>query len=689
MLGTRWKIKPPLGYEIDWQHPLAQGLQFFAPLWEGSGPPAYDLVTGTAALDERRSELERGRIVDGAGIPGGQRLRPGHGALPALRFGLPGSIALGFRPLAAPGNNNAMLFGTTYASTLTSPYYGMAFQYGNSLTNVALEVGLSGSLVPINSSAAVAYGQDCVLSASVASGSQLLYQNGFQAAAGTSAGTLGYGSNPWIVVGNSSLFNRNPNILAYWGAMWNRTLAPAEHAALANNIWQIFQPKRTLIASPYGYAWPTTFQATPGDVPSTHPGHITVQLAGSYTNWTGGTTFTVSGVAGTTLVGQSVIDRRTATITIATGTGTGPLTISDGTVSTTIQVLAPALGCTTTGSIEGGTYAATLTGTNTAWLSETPSTLFSISGVSGASISGIAVQSNTAATATIVLGTTAGTDVVTDTSTGATTTIAVMSPSAGSLQLTGPLLLGPSSSSALFGSKASATIAFKIQIDADTVPPGSLATGTTLVGWGTNVSGGVGLAVYYPATNTLTITAYGASGKSQTLTWSTAVQLGIGYHFVISWAGGAQVIYQDGVPVASSIFAANTYAYQQLQIGSGAAVAVNHQVSNLMIWSGYAASQADAVALMNGAATPFQVGGGAFGLVAAERRDRGRAPGPFRRLDGRRHRQRQRLDDRLRLAGERAVCRRDRSPGARHGRPPRDQVRPAGDVRLHRGGPGR
>lgn len=49
MLGTRWKIKPPLGYKIDWQHPLAQGLQFFAPLWEGSGPVTYDLVTGTAS----------------------------------------------------------------------------------------------------------------------------------------------------------------------------------------------------------------------------------------------------------------------------------------------------------------------------------------------------------------------------------------------------------------------------------------------------------------------------------------------------------------------------------------------------------------------------------------------------------------------------------------------------------------
>ena len=287
------------------------------------------------------------------------------------------------------------------------------------------------------------------------------------------------------------------------------------------------------------------------------------------------------------------------------------MTISDGTVSTTIQVLTPALSCTTTGSIAGGTYAATLTGTNTAWLSETPSTLFSISGVSGDSISSITVQSNTLATAAIVVGNSVGTDVVTDTSTGASATFAVMAPPAGSLQLSGPLLLGPPLSTALFGGKASATIAFKIQIDADTVPPGSLATGTTLVGWGTNVSGGVGLAVYYPATNTLTITAYGASGKSQTLTWSTAVQLGIGYHFVISWAGGAQVIYQDGVPVASSIFAANTYAYQQVQIGSGAAVAVNHQVSNLMIWNGYAASQADAVALMNGGATPFQVGGGA------------------------------------------------------------------------------
>ena len=75
----------------------------------------------------------------------------------------------------------------------------MAFQYANSLTNVALEWDCRVSQIPAPPPRRSRIGQDCVLSASVASGSQLLYQNGLQAAAGNVAGTLAYGTNPWIV----------------------------------------------------------------------------------------------------------------------------------------------------------------------------------------------------------------------------------------------------------------------------------------------------------------------------------------------------------------------------------------------------------------------------------------------------------------------------------------------------------
>jgi len=64
----------------------------------------------------------------------------------------------------------------------------------------------------------------------------------------------------------------------------------------------------------------------------------------------------------------------------------------------------------------------TLTGTNTIWNQETASSLFSVSGGTGAGISSVTIASNTTATAVLTTGTATGTLTITDNSTGATTT---------------------------------------------------------------------------------------------------------------------------------------------------------------------------------------------------------------------------------------------------------------------------
>ena len=46
MIGPRWQSKPPLGYGIDREHPLAAGLVACLAFNAGSGPPT-ELLSGT------------------------------------------------------------------------------------------------------------------------------------------------------------------------------------------------------------------------------------------------------------------------------------------------------------------------------------------------------------------------------------------------------------------------------------------------------------------------------------------------------------------------------------------------------------------------------------------------------------------------------------------------------------------
>ncbi len=63
-----------------------------------------------------------------------------------------------------------------------------------------------------------------------------------------------------------------------------------------------------------------------------------ITLIGFGTTWTGGTTFTLSGVAGVTKVSQTVSSGTVARVVIKTGSTTGTLTISDGTYPATVSV---------------------------------------------------------------------------------------------------------------------------------------------------------------------------------------------------------------------------------------------------------------------------------------------------------------------------------------------------------------
>lgn len=168
-----------------------------------------------------------------------------------------------------------------------------------------------------------------------------------------------------------------------------------------------------------------TFVAAPIIIPSSHPGNITLALTGNGTSWGGGTTFTVSGVTGAAKVSQSVANATHATLVVSTGAGVGALSISDGGTTFPVTVAVPALSVSP-GTQESSTApVTTLSASNALWTQETPATLFTLSGLAGASLGVPTIVGDGLATATLTLGAATGTLTITDNSTGKTTTVTV------------------------------------------------------------------------------------------------------------------------------------------------------------------------------------------------------------------------------------------------------------------------
>jgi hypothetical protein len=85
----------------------------------------------------------------------------------------------------------------------------------------------------------------------------------------------------------------------------------------------------------------SSIATTPAVIPSGVS--TTITLAGTGTSWGGGTVFSVSGVPGVTVTGQSVTSATSATITVSAGNSTGPFSVSDGLVNTSVAVGSPGM----------------------------------------------------------------------------------------------------------------------------------------------------------------------------------------------------------------------------------------------------------------------------------------------------------------------------------------------------------
>lgn len=159
-------------------------------------------------------------------------------------------------------------------------------------------------------------------------------------------------------------------------------------------------------------------------------GSYTVTATGvGGTAWTLATTFSLSGLAGASVVTNSIDTvGQTANLTITTGSTAGVATISDSTDAFTVPftVNVPSFGINPDEALVGATTAATVYGAYTNWVS---GTTFAKSGGTGSSLTTNSVNVGAqTASLSIVSGSTSGPLAITDSTDAATTNFNVMRP---------------------------------------------------------------------------------------------------------------------------------------------------------------------------------------------------------------------------------------------------------------------
>jgi hypothetical protein len=244
------KTQIPVGpLTVDWQHPLANGL-ITAHL-----PGLY----GATDLTNRApsaviSSFAAGDLVFGALGPDGPALSMGTNTTGQLETGqsIPGlnvaarSIFVRFYRVGNPGNNQAIVAGSTFALPNASPFVDLWIQYSSSLTLLQLlylqSGGTSASLFfNTNLSNNTMYSIGGTISN--ASGNIRAYLNGVQ---DSSASGVTFGST---ATGDMLIAINGYNGMIHEILLWNRELSAAEMLQLHLEPYALFIPQETEMAS--------------------------------------------------------------------------------------------------------------------------------------------------------------------------------------------------------------------------------------------------------------------------------------------------------------------------------------------------------------------------------------------------------------------------------------------------------
>ena len=231
--------KPPIGTPLDASSELQRGLFYFAPMWEGGGQTFADVVNsqggqviGAATWGPGSSSTVLNCTAVGAyGVFGY--------IAPALNHGWPITMAVAIRTPAVLPSVVTAIFDITYDGMGTSPYDVIAIQW-SSVGTIGFAYNSAGSFGGVVGTFTPSPNTDYVLSLTITPTVQTLYVNGV--AVQTTAAAV---SNPtWTSTSFAKIGGAGGTTAGckvYWAGLWNRALSPTEHAAAAQNIWQIFQ----------------------------------------------------------------------------------------------------------------------------------------------------------------------------------------------------------------------------------------------------------------------------------------------------------------------------------------------------------------------------------------------------------------------------------------------------------------
>lgn len=250
-LSTRGQFKPPGVPRINWQHPLAQGLQFYA---FDTGGVYRELVKGRPAtlLGTRPgAALSAYGYATKWTTAGGSYTWTADTTISTAQTGGSFSWACGcVKDSGATLGSNARPFGRTAENGSLQPFANWDFEFNNTglgsgtQTSVNANIDTAGSVQAIGAAnwPGVAAGAFCSLlgTMSAVTANALFYGQGQQVLGPQPITAASDNTNANIIVSGSSSAAASNQFggWVYYGAFWSRTLGPAEALQLHTNPYQ-------------------------------------------------------------------------------------------------------------------------------------------------------------------------------------------------------------------------------------------------------------------------------------------------------------------------------------------------------------------------------------------------------------------------------------------------------------------
>ncbi len=236
MLGNRWPHKPPHGYEIDLEHPLAQGLVAVWIFNEGTGTPTELLGCNPTSASNAFSWGPNGAGL--IGVFNGSSTDLTYSAVPAVGPAM--SVCAGVMMTAISGNQ-FFVERSNVNATWGLFYYNSNVNWrgGNSTTRNKFSGSLLTAGLPFNVAVT-----DTGVGTGASNGSTMYLNGNAQAAGGASGNALPVANTNAIHLGNydgSGYFLGGQINYIY---LYNYALPASNVAAIAANPWQIFEPRR-------------------------------------------------------------------------------------------------------------------------------------------------------------------------------------------------------------------------------------------------------------------------------------------------------------------------------------------------------------------------------------------------------------------------------------------------------------